>query len=444
MDTLILAAQLILSLSILIVLHELGHFLPAKKFKMRVDKFYLFFDPYFSLFKIKKGETEYGIGWLPLGGYVKISGMVDESMDKEQMAQPPQPWEFRSKPAWQRLIVMIGGVTVNLLLGMFIYAMILFYYGKEFLPMQNATYGIALNDSLAYEAGFRNGDQITTINGTKPKDFRELNLEILLNSGSETAVVLERKGERVAFNIAPDFPEKLLTLKDPLLLSPGIPIIIDSLPPDSKAKQAGLEKGDQIIGVNDLELVVFQELPMVLQNLKNQSAAIQVIRNSDTLSVNCPVSGEGTLGFFNINPNKVLTFEVEKFGFFESFPAGVKEATSTLSNYVRQFKLVFTREGSKKVGGFAAIAQQFDTKWDWLRFWNITAFLSIALAFMNILPIPALDGGHVLFLIYEIVTGRKPNDKFMEYAQVVGMVLLLSLLVFANGNDLYKWVMSKF
>jgi regulator of sigma E protease len=444
MDTLILAAQLILSLSILIVLHELGHFLPAKKFKMRVDKFYLFFDPYFSLFKVKKGETEYGIGWLPLGGYVKISGMVDESMDKEQMAQPPQPWEFRSKPAWQRLIVMIGGVTVNLILGMFIYAMILFYYGKEYLPLENATYGIALNDSLAYEAGFRNGDQVVSINGKKPKDFRELNLEILLNSGSETAVVLNRNGEEVAFKLAADFPEKLVALKDPLLLSPGIPTIIDSLPPDSKAKQAGLLKGDKIIGVNDQVIAVFQELPVALQNLKGQKADIHVLRNNDSLIVNCPVSEEGTLGFFNINPNKVLTFAVEKYGFFESFPAGIAEGTATLGNYVRQFKLVFTKAGSQKVGGFAAIAQQFDSKWDWLRFWNITAFLSIALAFMNILPIPALDGGHVIFLLYEIITGRKPNDKFMEYAQVVGMVLLLSLLVFANGNDLYKWVVSKF
>lgn len=444
MQTLLLAAQLILSLSILVILHEMGHFLPAKWFKMRVEKFYLFFDPWFSLFKVKKGETEYGVGWLPLGGYVKISGMVDESMDKEQLALPPQPWEFRSKPAWQRLIVMIGGVTVNIILGMFIYAMMLYYYGKEFLPVENATYGVYLNDSLAYNAGFRNGDQIKMVNGKKPADFRELNLDILLNAGQVNKVDLVRSNQNLTIELPVDFSEKIVALKEPILFSPGIPALVDSFPGNSPALAAGLQKGDRIVGVDSMYFELFQELPLYLKDRKGKDAKIAVIRQNDTLHITCPVSEEGTIGFFNINPNKVLTFETEKYGFFESFPAGISEGVSTLGNYVRQFKLVFTKEGSKKVGGFAAIAQQFDHKWDWQRFWSITAFLSIALAFMNILPIPALDGGHVLFLIYEMITGRKPNEKFMEYAQIAGMIILLSLLVFANGNDLYKWITGKF
>ena len=441
MHYLMLGLQLILSLSILVILHELGHFLPAKKFGMRVEKFYLFFDPWFSLFKKKKGDTEYGVGWLPLGGYVKISGMVDESMDKEQMAQPAQPWEFRSKPAWQRLIVMIGGVTVNLILGMFIYAMILYAYGKEYLPVANAEYGIILGDSIGYEAGFQDGDKIIAVNGQMPKDFKELNLDVLL--GSNTIVTIERQGEKIDIKISGDFPEKIVALKEPVLFYPAYPTFVDSILPNSSAKDAGLLKGDQLIAVNGTSTIHFFQFKKALSENKSETVSLSVLRNNDTLALSANVSDEGTIGFMPKNPAEMLNFATERFSFIESFPAGIAEGFGTLGNYVRQFKLVFTKEGSKKLGGFGAIASQFDAKWDWYRFWNITAFLSIALAFMNILPIPALDGGHVVFLLYEMVTGRKPSEKFLEKAQIVGMLLLLSLLIFANGNDIYKAIMGE-
>lgn len=438
MDFIILGAQLILSLSILIVLHEMGHFIPARLFKTRVEKFYLFFDWPKSLFSFKKGDTEYGIGMIPLGGYVKISGMIDESMDKEQLALPPQPWEFRSKPAWQRLIIMVGGVTVNLILGMLIYAMVLFAWGKEYLPVKNASFGIVVTDSIVYDAGFRNGDKILALNGEMPETFKDLNIDILLNESSTLKV--ERNGEIIEIVLPEGFSEKIVALDEPVMFLPAIPVMVDSVLADSPAAKGGLIKGDQIIGIGNTPIYYFAELPALLQNYKDQDLKIDVLRNSDTLALETHVGEDGKLGFFNIDPKKLFTFKTQKYGFFESFPAGIAEGSGTLVNYVKQFKLVFTKEGSKKVGGFGAIASQFDTGWDWQRFWNITAFLSIALAFMNILPIPALDGGHVMFLLYEIVTGRKPNDKLLEKAQIVGMVLLLSLLVFANGNDIYKWI----
>lgn len=438
MDYLILAAQLILSLSILIVLHEMGHFLPARWFNTRVEKFYLFFDWPRSLFKFKKGDTEYGIGMIPLGGYVKISGMIDESMDKEAMALPPQPWEFRSKPAWQRLIIMIGGVTVNLILGMLIYAMVLFTWGKEYLPVKNATYGVVLADSIVYDAGFRNGDKILSVNGTMPESFKDLNIGILLNEPS--VVQVDRQGKILDITIPEGFSEKVIALDDPALFYPAIPAIVDSVLADSPALKAGLQKGDQLIAIDGVQMAFFGELPALLNDRKGKETGITVLRGQDTLVLKTQIGEDGKLGFYNIDPKKLLSFNIQKFGFFEAFPAGIAEGSNTLVNYIKQFKLVFTKEGSQKVGGFGAIASQFDAGWDWQRFWNITAFLSIALAFMNILPIPALDGGHVMFLLYEIITKRKPNEKLLEKAQIVGMVLLLSLLVFANGNDIFKWI----
>jgi regulator of sigma E protease len=440
MDTLVLAAQLILSLSILIILHEMGHFFPARWFNTRVEKFYLFFDWGFSLFKVKKGDTEYGIGWLPLGGYVKISGMIDESMDKEQLALPAQPWEFRSKPAWQRLIIMIGGVTVNLILGMFIYSMILFVWGKEYLPVANAKYGVVVGDSMVYDLGFRNGDKILAVNGKMPEDFRELNIGILLNEPNNVKV--ERGGQTLEVNIPEGFAERVMALDEPTLFLPALPAIVDSVMADSPAAKAGLQKGDTISGFNQQPVQYFPELSKLLATNKGKDVVISVKRGTDTLALNTHIGEDGKLGFYNIDPKKLLTFKTQEYGFFESFPAGISEGSQTLVNYVKQFKLVFTKEGSQKVGGFGAIASQFDKGWDWHRFWNITAFLSIALAFMNILPIPALDGGHVLFLLYEIISGRKPSEKFLERAQMIGMILLLSLLVFANGNDIYKWIKS--
>lgn len=438
MDVLIIAAQLILSLSILVILHELGHFIPARLFKTRVEKFYLFFDPWFSLFKTKKGDTEYGIGWLPLGGYVKISGMVDESMDKEQMALPPQPWEFRSKPAWQRLIIMIGGVTVNLILGMFLFAMVLFVWGKEIMPLKNAPNGIMVGDSVALAAGFRSGDQILEVNGKVPYSFSEANLALLLDK--PTFVKVLRNGQALNIPVAPDFAEKVIAQREPKLFFPAFPAVVKQIDDTATNYKAGLRNNDHIIAVNAEPTLWFADLQIALRKNKGKVVPVSVVRGSDSLTLDLSISAEGMIGFQPQTPDQFLKTEIQHYGFFEAFPAGVNEGLETLNNYVKQFKLVFTKEGAKQVGGFAAIAKQFDKDWDWRQFWSFTAFLSIVLAFMNILPIPALDGGHVVFLLWEMVTGRKPSEKVLEKAQLVGMVLLLSLLIYANGNDLYKWL----
>lgn len=438
MDVLIIAAQLILSLSILVILHELGHFIPARLFKTRVEKFYLFFDPWFSLFKTKKGDTEYGIGWLPLGGYVKISGMVDESMDKEQMALPPQPWEFRSKPAWQRLIIMIGGVTVNLILGMFLFAMVLFVWGKEIMPLKNAPNGIMVGDSVALAAGFRSGDQILEVNGKVPYSFSEANLALLLDK--PTFVKVLRNGQELNIPVAPDFAEKVIAQREPKLFFPAFPAVVKQIDDTATNYKAGLRNNDHIIAVNAEPTLWFADLQIALRKNKGKVVPVTVVRGSDSLTLDLSISAEGMIGFQPQTPDQFLKTEIQHYGFFEAFPAGVNEGLETLNNYVKQFKLVFTKEGAKQVGGFAAIAKQFDKDWDWRQFWSFTAFLSIVLAFMNILPIPALDGGHVVFLLWEMVTGRKPSEKVLEKAQLVGMVLLLSLLIYANGNDLYKWL----
>jgi regulator of sigma E protease len=438
MDVLIIAAQLILSLSILVILHELGHFIPARLFKTRVEKFYLFFDPWFSLFKTKKGDTEYGIGWLPLGGYVKISGMVDESMDKEQMALPPQPWEFRSKPAWQRLIIMIGGVTVNLILGMFLFAMVLFVWGKEIMPLKNAPNGIMVGDSVALAAGFRSGDQILEVNGKVPYSFTEANLALLLDK--PTFVKVLRNGQELNIPVAPDFAEKVIAQREPKLFFPAFPAVVKQIDDTATNYKAGLRNNDHIIAVNAEPTLWFADLQIALRKNKGKVVPVTVVRGSDSLTLDLSISAEGMIGFQPQTPDQFLKTEIQHYGFFEAFPAGVNEGLETLNNYVKQFKLVFTKEGAKQVGGFAAIAKQFDKDWDWRQFWSFTAFLSIVLAFMNILPIPALDGGHVVFLLWEMVTGRKPSEKVLEKAQLVGMVLLLSLLIYANGNDLYKWL----
>jgi regulator of sigma E protease len=442
MDILIITAQLILSLSILVILHELGHFIPARLFGTRVEKFYLFFDPWFSLFKVKKGETEYGIGWLPLGGYVKISGMIDESMDKEQLQKPAESWEFRAKPAWQRLIIMIGGVTVNLLLGMFLYAMVLFVWGKEILPIKNAENGIMVADSLAYSAGFRTGDKIISVNGVRPAHFQEANLNLLL--GSPTEVIVERAGKEVHIPIAKDFAEKVIGQREPKLFVPAFPTVVELIPDSSINYKKGLRNEDRIIAVNGVMTPWFSDLQMELAKNKGKEIKVAVVRkNTDTLDLALQISENGKIGFAPYGPNKYISTETLKYGFFASFPAGVGEGLETLKNYVRQFKLVFTKEGATQVGGFARIAQQFDKDWDWRQFWGFTAFLSIVLAFMNILPIPALDGGHVVFLLWEIITGRKPSEKVLEKAQVIGMILLFSLLIYANGNDIYRWLTGK-
>jgi len=443
MEFLIKALQLIMSLSILVVLHELGHFIPAKIFKTKVEKFYLFFDPYFSLVKKKIGDTEYGIGWLPLGGYVKISGMIDESMDKEQMNKPPEPWEFRAKPAWQRLIIMLGGVTVNLLLGMFIYAMTLYAYGDKYLPNNNLTDGIWCVDSLSKEIGFLSGDKIISVDGEPVERFSS----ILEKTLTAKQVTVERNSKKEIIEIPNDFIEKLISNEKTMLFYPRIPAIISSFVENSNCKEAGLKVKDQIIRVNDLEVKYNDQIYDVLAGFKDSTINITVIREGSEINFETIVNADGTIGYYpallsftQLEELGIYKMEAKTYSLLSSFPAGYSKAMNKLGGYIDQFALILKPSSGayKGVGGFGAIGGLFPAQWDWERFWNLTAFLSLMLAFMNILPIPALDGGHVVFLLYEIVAGKAAPEKIMEYAQVVGMIILLSLLVFANGNDILK------
>jgi regulator of sigma E protease len=436
MEILIKAAQLILSLSILVVLHEMGHFIPAKLFKTRVEKFYLFFDPWFSLFKIKRGETEYGVGWLPLGGYVKISGMIDESMDKEQMAQPPQPWEFRSKPAWQRLIIMLGGVTVNAFLGIFIYICILAYWGEEYLPTQNLKYGIAC-DSSALQMGLQNGDKIIAVGGKEVENFNKIPAELIFNEAK--SITIDRSGQKMDLPVPAGFISTLIKSQGSFI-APRQTIEVEELTPGSAAFKGGLLKGDKILAVDSISTLYFDQFKSELQRHKNQSIAIHVQRNGQEAIVNVTVPEEGIIGFSLKSMDNYLEFKKINYSLIEAVPAGISKAYHTFDDYIKQFKLIFSPETKayKSLGGFITMGKIFSPVWDWERFWNLTAFLSIILAIMNLLPIPALDGGHVLFLLWEVVTRRKPNEKFMEYAQTAGMILLLALLLFANGNDIVR------
>lgn len=436
MEILIRASQLILSLSILVVLHELGHFIPAKLFKTKVEKFYLFFDPWFSLFKTKKGETEYGIGWLPLGGYVKIAGMIDESMDKEQLKSPPQPWEFRSKPAWQRLIIMIGGVTVNVLLGMIIYAMVLFVWGTEYLPNDGAKHGIYV-DSVAYEMGLRSGDKIISVGGEKVEKFNDIQLKILLEDNNTLEV--DREGETLMIEVPPTIVAEMIKMQQPII-EPAVIPVVNEVFEDSHAEKAGIIKDDRLISVNGTPTPFFRDVVNSLGQNREQTVQLGLLRKTDTLMLEAQVSEEGTLGFGIIPPNEQLVYSTQEYGLLESIPAGIAKAYDSFDNYIKQIKLIFKpeTEAYKSLGGFITISKAFAPEWDWRRFWSFTAFLSIILAIMNILPIPALDGGHVMFLIYEIISGRKPHDKVLEYAQIAGIIILLGLMLLANGNDILK------
>ena len=444
------AGQLILSLSILVIIHELGHYLTAKWFKCRVEKFYLFFDPWFSLFKKKVGETEYGIGWLPLGGYVKIAGMIDESMDKEQMKKPAEPWEFRSKPAWQRLIIMVAGVTMNILLAFFIYSMILLVWGERKVPVSSMKYGLAFRDSLMFDLGFKNGDKILAVNNQPVEDYTDIVKKLIL--GNEVSI--ERDGKLETVTLPVDLIGKLVEKKRSRmpLLEPRIPVIVDEVADSSNAYKAGLKSGDQIIAVNSASAIFFDELKNVLENSKEQTVQVNVLRGKDTLSLPTAVTKDGTIGFYpvsaisDLDSMGILKLHITKYSVLQAFPAGVKMAGEQLQFYIDQFKKILSPETGayKGVGGFKAMGSIFpDSGWDWETFWRITAFFSIVLAFMNLLPIPALDGGHVMFTLYEMVSGRKPSDKFLEYAQIVGMVILFGLLIYANGNDWFGWGRGK-
>jgi len=436
---LIKAFQLILSLAILVVLHELGHFIPAKLFKTKVEKFYLFFDWPFSLYKKKIGETEYGIGVLPLGGYVKIAGMIDESMDTEHLSKEPEPWEFRSKPAWQRLIIMLGGVTVNIILGFGIYMMIMFVWGKTILPSESIPDGWEVSEYME-SIGFQDGDNVIELDGEKIEDLNKLNA--LLLNGPETFTVIRSNGKRDVINFPQDAGVEIIKeFKSNAI--PFIPLwlaVIDSVVPNSPAELSGLLKGDEIKSINNQKVITpiaFQEF---VQSNDVDSISIGVIRNGYDIVLNSGLRQDNSIGItfknLSIQPKKL------EFNFLESISQGYDFGIYTLTSYVSQMKLIFTKEGVSQLGGFGAIGGLFPATWDWEIFWRNTAFLSLILAFMNMLPIPALDGGHVMFLCYEVVSGRKPNDKFMEYAQIAGFFLLMGLVLFANGNDLYKFLFN--
>jgi regulator of sigma E protease len=441
------ALQLILSLSLIVIVHEFGHYLPSKLFKCRVEKFFLFFDPWFSLVKKKIGDTVYGIGWLPLGGYVKISGMVDESMDKEQMNLPPQPWEFRSKPAWQRLIIMLGGVTMNVLLAFVIYAMILFTWGQKKLPISSIKYGVEVTDSLMYNIGFRNGDQILSVDGQNIAYFEELPEKVLMGGGARVEII--RDGSHQTITIPTAILGQLAERKrnGSLFFFPRIPVIADLIPDSSNAHKAGLQRLDQITSVDGIATPFYEEYKKAIDEHKGQMVALTVDRRGSVDTLNAQVKADGTLGFYRVGSLEtmdslgLIKIERTEYSFFGSFPAGVHLAGEKLKSYVEQFKKIFSpkTEAYKTVGGFKGMASVFPSMWDWQSFWTITAFFSIALAFMNILPIPALDGGHVLFTLLEMITGRKPSQKLLEYAQVVGMVILLALMIYVNGNDWFGW-----
>ena len=431
------AIQLLMSLSLLIILHELGHFIPARIFKTRVEKFFLFFDVKFALFQKKIGETTYGIGWLPLGGYVKISGMIDESMDTEQMQQPAQPWEFRSKPAWQRLIIMLGGVTVNLILGFLIYMMILFVWGKNTLYSEALPLGLDPSP-IAEEIGFQAGDQLITVDGKALDNVLEINKFLFLRS-VESVTVKHTDGRTEQLAIPDDFGKRMFESGELIPFSPVTIAVLDSVIPNSPAATAGLLPNDKILSIDGIQVQNWSDFK---DEMTDESRTINLVyernRSQDTLQLTTDI--DGTLGVFPQFPGAAFTNE--KLSLTESISEGFSYGYWTLHDYVAQFQYIFTQKGASQLGGFGAIGNMFPSTWNWKGFWASTALISIILAFMNILPIPALDGGHVMFLAYEIITGRKPNDKFMEYAQMFGFFLLLALVLYANGNDLYRLIFS--
>ncbi len=434
--------QFFLSLSLLIVLHECGHFFPARWFKTRVEKFYLFFDPYFSLYKKKIGETEYGIGWLPLGGYVKISGMVDESMDTEQMKQPPQPWEFRSKKAWQRLIIMLGGVTVNFILGFLIFGLMIWYYGEEYVPVESAKYGIYA-DSLGQQLGLRTGDKILKV-GDKPFEKFEDRIvlrEIVFNGVKN--IQIERGGQTMVINI-PVEAVKMLTAfenKDKNVFSLPRPFTIDSVVKDRPAAKAQLKKGDLIMAFNDIPTPFYNDFELLAKRFKNQPSTWKILRESDTLVLNVQSDEKGLFGFSaGTDMRKFYTTKKQTYTLAQALPMGVTKGYDFLLNQIKAFGKMFKGEikASESVGGFKSIAKMFGETWDWERFWLMTASLSIILAFMNLLPIPALDGGYVVFLLWEVFTGKRVSDAFMEKAVTVGFFLLMGLIIVINFWDFIR------
>ena len=446
MEFVIKISQFLLSLSLLIVLHELGHFIPAKLFKTRVEKFYLFFDVKFSLFKKKIGDTVYGIGWLPLGGYVKISGMIDESMDKEQMEKPPQPWEFRSKPAWQRLIIMLGGVFVNFVLALIIYIFASFAYGDTDISAKSIKDGYLIDNPLLTDLGFKTGDDIVKVGEAEVVNYSDIRTNLI---GAET-VTLKRDGAEQIITLPEDFLGQLSTSKDRRLFERRMPFMIGAVPDTSHNSKADLKAKDIILSVNGDKLRYSDQVVSKLKTLKGEAVTVEVLRDKETITKTLQVDSEGSFGVINGAYPELF----EELGYYdiirkeytlgESFGVGYAKFTNQITGYFGQLKLIFSPSTGayKGVGGFKAIFDVFPNTWSWEAFWGITAFLSIMLGVLNLLPIPALDGGHVMFLLYEMISGKKPSDKFMEYAQTVGFFILIALVLFANGNDVFKAIFN--
>ena len=442
MEILIKVSQFILSLSLIIVLHEFGHYWPARYFKIKVEKFYLFFDVNFSLFKKKIGETEWGIGWLPLGGYVKIAGMIDESMDKEQMAKPPKSWEFRSKPSWQRLIIMLGGVTVNFIMAIIIYIGLAYSYGSSSISLDSIDDGFVITNPILTEAGFRTGDKIITVDGQTLETYSDLRKSII----GSTNYQVERDGNIVEIQLPVDFLGKLSSSEDMSTFEFRRPFIIQSVSDESLNKDYDIRQGDRIVSVNGQEIKFADQLDPLLQQNSNQTIEVELIRDTFRIKKTLNVDGDGKLGIMNgaTVQNMVdlglMKVSINSYSFLESIVAGTNRFISFTGFYIEQFVAIFNPSTGayKGLGGFISIGNIFPSTWDWQSFWNTTAFLSIMLGVLNLLPIPALDGGHAMFLVYEMLSGRKPSDKFMETVQVIGFIILLALVIFANGNDIYK------
>ena len=447
MDIFIKLSQFLLSLSLLIILHELGHFIPAKLFKTRVEKFYLFFDVKYSLLKKKIGDTEYGIGWLPLGGYVKISGMIDESMDKEQMALPPQPWEFRSKPAYQRLIIMLGGVTVNFILAFIIYIGMAFAYGDIYIANEDMKDGLLIENKAMQNAGFKTGDHIVSVDGEKIVKFdNDINMKVVMAK----EVLIERNGTQLAIKMPIDFVDQLSKQEKEPLVSIRMPFVVGAVSDGSK--NTALQPKDVVLALNGQPAKYFDQAKAILEKNKNKTIPATILRDQKEIQVPVIVSNDGKLGIgvgglSMSNLEKLGYYKISKqeFSLLESIPVGITKGKDQLIGYGKQLKMIFSPSTGayKQVGGFKAIFDIFPNTWSWETFWTITALLSIMLGVMNLLPIPALDGGHVMFLLYEIISGKKPSDKFLENAQMVGFVLLITLLLFANGNDIYKAIVGR-
>jgi len=441
MEYLIQGGQLLLSISLLVILHEGGHFLAAKFFKTRVESFYLFFNPWFSIYKKKIGETEYGIGWLPLGGYVKIAGMIDESMDKEQMKQPPQPWEFRSKPAWQRLIIMLGGIIVNVIVGFLIYSFVLMSYGDKYLPTNQLKDGVwCVNTKVTNVIGLKTGDRIMTINGVAPKTFAEMQEEIFYAK----KLTVKRKGKSITLTIPENLIETLIDNRG-IMFAPRMPFTVGGVLEGYVAKKAGVKVKDKIVGVNNIPIKYYDEFKTVISKFSNQDVKLDVKREGEMLTIPMHIPDSNLVGVVLYNYSLaeldkagIYHLQTQHYSFFGSFPAGYYKAKEKLVNYYKQFKMMLNPSTGayKGMGGFASISKLFGPTWVWQNFWEKTAWISLVLAFMNLLPIPALDGGHVMFLLYEMVTRRKPNEKAMEYAQMAGMILLLAFMLYANTDFL--------